>query len=750
MTKGNFLKIVDTVQLSLLSPDLVKVKDNYEGAFKPQDPNQHVHPTGMGSVPAADQQNVASYQGLLIRIAATHAGIITRNNGFYLPDKMKTGAATFLQDFAKPVLLHHNDEQDPVGRVVEAQYVDTSGAIADKYNGLVIKNKKGKKVGTITDTLIKDFVSDKMPFGQQIDIVRSLLTDSILADQSYEGLGHIQLLANVVDPEAIKKLLDGRYLTVSTGASTDAAICSICRTDWTDDGRCEHTPGAVYDGAKCFIIAGSLKYDECSFVNKPADKHAKVLELHYNGIQDSVQVAEESYNRLYEVNLEFPQYSEKSQEDKMAGENAKTDTPTTEDPKTEELQDSVQTTEETIEDPTQVEDNTSTEEETVEDSTESTEETVEDSTTDEETQEESVEDFVVRVLDSDELSDEDEEKLYNLMWDEAKAAFGEELLEDAKLSTAKRKSLPKSSFCGPNRSFPVNDCAHVTAARRLIGRAKVSDSTKDKIMACVNRKAKALGCKSKQEDQVQDNVQSTNQDAYSHSFILRNILSALEENAYSKKDEEYALSDEEVKMLQDIIKRMATMVGKDAFVQSLYNEELAHDEQALLDEVTKHEETIGDLRDRLDASQKEYHLLFEDMEAMQSSLIDSKSQMRKEREEYLATLVALRDNKVEDQDFTKFSDNDLNTEITRTLEKVDMGKIVDKLGDGMSRIPTEGVENPVDTVQQGDNVQKNVGVQDLAKIEERFWHIRMKHGELAAEAFLKECHKKGYFPKDSK
>lgn len=79
------------------------------------------------------------------------------------------------------------------------------------------------------------------------------------------------------------------------------------------------------------------------------------------------------------------------------------------------------------------------------------------------------------------------------------------MTEDAKLSTKKRKSLSGSTFCGPGRSFPVPDCAHVTAARRLIGRAKVGSSTKSKILACVSRKAKTLGCGgSKSKDSAED------------------------------------------------------------------------------------------------------------------------------------------------------------------------------------------------------------------------------------------------------
>ena len=43
----------------------------------------------------------------------------------------------------------------------------------------------------------------------------------------------------------------------------------------------------------------------------------------------------------------------------------------------------------------------------------------------------------------------------------------------------------------------------VTAARRLIGRYKGSAATKAKIMACVNRKSKKLGCGSKDDAEQQ-------------------------------------------------------------------------------------------------------------------------------------------------------------------------------------------------------------------------------------------------------
>jgi hypothetical protein len=64
-----------------------------------------------------------------------------------------------------------------------------------------------------------------------------------------------------------------------------------------------------------------------------------------------------------------------------------------------------------------------------------------------------------------------------------------------KLTTKDRKKLKSTTFCGPNRSFPVPDCQHVATAKAYLNRSKFSAATKKKIAACINRKSKALGCK---------------------------------------------------------------------------------------------------------------------------------------------------------------------------------------------------------------------------------------------------------------
>jgi len=77
---------------------------------------------------------------------------------------------------------------------------------------------------------------------------------------------------------------------------------------------------------------------------------------------------------------------------------------------------------------------------------------------------------------------------YEAMFERANNALGK------KLTTKDRKKLKSGTFCGPNRSFPIPDCKHVAVAKSYLGRSKFSASTKKKIAACINRKAKSLGC----------------------------------------------------------------------------------------------------------------------------------------------------------------------------------------------------------------------------------------------------------------
>lgn len=225
---------------------------------------------------------------LLVRIAATHSGKVTRNNGFYLPNEMRVGTSSWTDQYAKPILLHHEDHEDAIGRVVKASYVDISTGIRNSYEKKGIKDEE-----RLSDTLIDAFITGKLSFKESFDVATKyfIFDEDLSGDPDYQGLGYIELLASITDPDAIQKILDGRYLTGSVGASTNKAVCSICRQDWAGDkGMCEHRPGKDYEGKKCVLVAGQLKYGEYSFVNKPADTHSRIIEVNINGVQDFVRL----------------------------------------------------------------------------------------------------------------------------------------------------------------------------------------------------------------------------------------------------------------------------------------------------------------------------------------------------------------------------------------------------------------------------------------------------------------------------
>lgn len=59
----------------------------------------------------------------------------------------------------------------------------------------------------------------------------------------------------------------------------------------------------------------------------------------------------------------------------------------------------------------------------------------------------------------------------------------------ARLTAAQRKKLPKKTFAGPGRSFPIPDKNHAKAALIDVGRAKgLSSAQKAKIKAAARKK----------------------------------------------------------------------------------------------------------------------------------------------------------------------------------------------------------------------------------------------------------------------
>lgn len=156
-----------------------------------------------------------SSRKLIVQMEAIHVGR-TANYTFYTEQGLKDGLPTWTHPYNKPVLTHHNSyDGEPVGRILKAEFADST-----------ISGRKG-----------------------------------------------LIFTCEITDPDAIEKVLDGRYSTVSIGASTDKVTCNICGTDRTKDW-CEHWRGEEYDGQMCHYTIGTTMGREVSYVNVPADENA--------------------------------------------------------------------------------------------------------------------------------------------------------------------------------------------------------------------------------------------------------------------------------------------------------------------------------------------------------------------------------------------------------------------------------------------------------------------------------------------
>ena len=68
-------------------------------------------------------------------------------------------------------------------------------------------------------------------------------------------------------------------------------------------------------------------------------------------------------------------------------------------------------------------------------------------------------------------------------------------IQEAKLSYAARQNLPASAFCGPNRSYPAEDAAHVRNGFARLGTfgKKLPKAIAKRIYNCLVSRAKKYG-----------------------------------------------------------------------------------------------------------------------------------------------------------------------------------------------------------------------------------------------------------------
>jgi hypothetical protein len=662
---ANYIRFFDEYQAAP-----IQVTDSVKDYYANLQPGQNIRP-------------------LQVKFAATHAGKVTRNNGLYLPHEMRAAVPSWTDQYAKPILLHHEDHDDPIGRVVSARYVDISVGIRNSYDkrSIVDSLRIGPK-------LLEALVSGTLSFRESVDVVtRYLISDnSLIDDPDYEGLGFIELTTQISDPDAIQKFLDGRYQTGSVGATTNKALCSICKKDWAgDDGRCEHRPGATYEGKKAVLIAGKLSYDEYSVVNKPADKHSRAIEININGIQDFVQLDAETNGVILDHSIPGVTFLIDSVEEGNMPDEVKEQVTDSQLP----VADSIEVLDAKV--PEVVLPVVEVQVETVE--TVETVKTEEVVVTDQTSELDPVQDFwgeEYNLLVGDGLWDREYAEMMadaiQAETDPAKQA----ILRDAKLSSEKRKSLSASTFCGPDRSFPVPDCAHVVAARRLIGKYK-GPGDKTKILACVSRKAARLGCDSKSKDEV----------------------------GFGTFDIAYFDSFEDVELLQ-----LANGI------------QAAMKERSLLDEVVQ--EVVQEDA-QLVATQTELKVVNDDLTLLQDRYADTLVQLRREKENRICLLESITkpDFSVETRQatFLDMSLEDIEKILTDVEKVVDLTQVRSILTNDATVSQPPIIDDPTLKIDN-TKVADEAGDQQRARIMREYLQIRRVNRN-QAEVFLNEMHAKG-------
>lgn len=159
-----------------------------------------------------------------VTFEATHSGG-NKNHTVYSSDSMAEDSRSWMYPFAKPLIKNHDMYEEPIGRVIDSTFAQS-----------------------------------------EFDPNRDT----------------INLTFRVSDQDAMVKFADGRYKTMSIGATAGHIQCNVCGKDILKDGKfkfCGHWRGEAYANQVATWTAKNLEYKEGSVVNNPADSLAQVKRI---------------------------------------------------------------------------------------------------------------------------------------------------------------------------------------------------------------------------------------------------------------------------------------------------------------------------------------------------------------------------------------------------------------------------------------------------------------------------------------
>ena len=177
------------------------------------------------------ENDFSESHGLIVEVAAIHSGV-TANYNFYGENELEKSLDSWITPYPKPIIINHDVNSDPIGRVIGAKM-----------------------------------------------------------DREPNGIAFVRLQAAITDPVAIQRVMDKRYLTGSVGGKAEEAVCSVCGVDWAapmkrSGAPCSHSRGESYKGKVAMLEMRNIGFKEYSFVNVPADSNS-TIRLVSSNVQES-------------------------------------------------------------------------------------------------------------------------------------------------------------------------------------------------------------------------------------------------------------------------------------------------------------------------------------------------------------------------------------------------------------------------------------------------------------------------------
>jgi len=379
-------------------------------------------------------------------------------------------------------------------------------------------------------------ISEGTPIGRSYSaayIPLSAMADPKKKDDLAVPKSKIRVRSIITDEKAIEDIFNRTYLTVSSGGyAKEPPRCSICDTPVESMGPlgnvsgCDHRKGKKYDvdgtEKECYWIIGEMEYKEYSFVNNPADYSPE----HYASVVRFRFVTPDEA-KCDGVSLEGLNFSESI------------------------LSNNIQ---DKIEDKTNIKE--------VKDEIENNDKNNQGGI---KMELKDIELFISQALDiecpgctDDEIKWENENEIkeaeqLDIDFCEAmKVIFG---IDDKVLPPAgsKERHSMKTTFCGPNKTFPIPDCKHAAVAMAMLKWprvvAKYSASARASIASCVRSRAKTLNCPMAKKKDNSEQVK-----------ILTDEVNKIKTDLQEKESELKKANDRIQELSGEIKKRLAEKV----------------------------------------------------------------------------------------------------------------------------------------------------------------------------------------------